>query len=418
MKKFLILAMIALSLLVSVSAEMDYNNSNYYGVINESGIYVLSEDIPSPKWGGILINTSNVVLDGGNHYLICNNGSEETYGVDIYPENHPIENITIKNIVFKNWTNAIYADDYSKNVTIINCEFEDNEYFLNSSAIEQYFYLNTIHENQSAESYAPLASPKLVYTYGGNEYTYRLGNYYVGYAGTETDDEGVYNFVYDKEESFIRAFDIYPLIKTPENYKILKVLYPESDSENGVVVADIFALANYPENYVIKETPVTTPSSPHSSSGGRSYDSDISDEIGSKVIKNFVSSAAVIYGNEIDQQFAEELRERIQNANGYKISGNAVIVGGPNANGFAREYNNQFEMPISNDYPGENRGVIQVLKVQDNTGKIVQSYTIVYIAGSDRRGTQAALEYFKTLNELPDGPIMIEWTENGPKVVE
>ncbi|MBB6497553.1 hypothetical protein HNP96_001798, partial [Methanococcus maripaludis] len=30
----------------------------------------------------------------------------------------------------------------------------------------------------------------------------------------------------------------------------------------------------------------------------------------------------------------------------------------------------------------------------------------------------AALEYFKTLDELPDGPIMVEWTANGPVVVE
>ncbi|MBA2850790.1 hypothetical protein HNP86_000921 [Methanococcus maripaludis] len=410
MKKFLILAIIALSMLVSANAlYLPQCNMS----INES--YSLSEDMIF-SMNGILVNSSNVVLDGQNYQLMCNNSS--CTGICVYGTEGMIENITIKNLKLKNWSNGIEIGSNVKNITIINCEFEDNEYFLNSGAIEQYFYLNKIHENQEVMSNSPLASPKLVYNYGGSEYTYRLGNYYVGYTGTETKDEGVYNFVYNREESFIRAFDIYPLIKTPENYKILKILYPESDSENGVVVADIFALANYPENYVIKETPVTTPSPSHSSSGGRSYDSDISDEIGSKVIKNFVSSAAVIYGNEIDQQYAEELRERIQNANGYKISGNAVIVGGPNANGFAKEYNSQFEMPISNDYPGENKGVIQVLKVHGSSINIIQSYTIVYIAGSDRLGTQAALEYFKTLDELPEEPIMVEWTENGPVVVE
>ncbi|MBA2858231.1 hypothetical protein HNP93_000932 [Methanococcus maripaludis] len=410
MKKFLILAIIALSMLVSANAlYLPQCNMS----INES--YSLSEDMIF-SMNGILINSSNVVLDGQNYQLMCNNSS--CTGICVYGTEGMIENITIKNLKLKNWSNGIEIGSNVKNITIINCEFEDNEYFIDSDAAEQYFYLNTIHENQEVMSNSPLASPKLVYNYGGIEYTYRLGNYYVGYTGTETKDEGVYNFVYNREESFIRAFDIYPLIKTPENYKILKILYPESDSENGVVVADIFALANYPENYVIKETPVTTPSPSHSSSGGRSYDSDISDEIDSKVIKNFVSSAAVIYGNEIDQQYAEELRERIQNANGYKISGNAVIVGGPNANGFAKEYNSQFEMPISNDYPGENKGVIQVLKVHGSSINIIQSYTIVYIAGSDRLGTQAALEYFKTLDELPNGPIMVEWTENGPVVVE
>jgi SepF-like predicted cell division protein (DUF552 family) len=159
-------------------------------------------------------------------------------------------------------------------------------------------------------------------------------------------------------------------------------------------------------------------SSSHGGGGGSSYSSDIADDIESKVIKNFVSSATVIYGNEIDENYANQLRERVQNAEGFTISGNAVIVGGPLANGFAKEYNDQFEMPISNDYPGENKGIIQVLKVQDNSGNIVKSYTIVYIAGSDRYGTLAALEYFKTLDELPEGPIMIEWTANGSVVVE
>ncbi|CAF30370.1 hypothetical protein [Methanococcus maripaludis] len=412
MKKFLILAIIALSMLVSANA----TDIQYNWTINESGTYTLSEDM-LVNYYGIQITASNVVLDGNNNKLISNNSEGTGIYIRSNYENYT-ENVTIKNLNIENWSIGIKIDGDVKNITIKNCEFENNEYFLKSYATEQYFYLNTIHENQEVMSNSPLASPKLVYNYGGNEYTYRLGNYYVGYTGTEAEDEGVYNFVHNEEESFIRAFDIYPLIKTPENYKILKVLYPESDSENGVVVADIFALANYPENYVIKETPVTTPSPSHSSSGGRSYDSDISNDIESKVIKNFVSSAAVIYGNEIDQQYAEELRERIQNAEGFKISGNSVIVGGPNANGFAKEYNNQFEMPISNDYPGENKGVIQVLKVHGSSINIIQSYTIVYIAGSDRLGTQAALEYFKTLDELPNGPIMVEWTENGPVVVE
>ncbi|MBA2864479.1 hypothetical protein [Methanococcus maripaludis] len=419
MKRFLILAIIALSMLVSVSADMYIPEANM--TINESGTYVLSEDILTLNETGIWINASNVILDGNNHVVTGNSTSKNT-GISVYNANDKIENITIKNLKLKNWSIGVKIGWNVKNITIINCEFEDNEDFLDSYASEQYFYLNTIHENQSAESYTPLASPKLVYTYGGNEYTYRLGNYYEGYNGTGNEEEGVYNGVYvmDGESPFM-ACDPYPLIKTPENYKIIKTLYPEVElkyEEDGALIGDIFALESRFENYVITDAPVTPTSSSSSGGSGRSYDSDISDEIESKVIKNFVSSATVIYGNEIDENYASQLRERIQNAEGFKISGNAVIVGGPLANGFAKEYNDQFEMSISNDYPGENKGIIQVLKVQDNTGKIVQSYTIVYIAGSDRLGTQAALEYFKTLNELPEGPLMVEWTENGPVVVE
>ncbi|MBA2857961.1 hypothetical protein HNP93_000662 [Methanococcus maripaludis] len=165
-------------------------------------------------------------------------------------------------------------------------------------------------------------------------------------------------------------------------------------------------------------TTSSSSSSSHSSSGGSSYSSDLADGITSSVIRNAVSNSNIVYGSEIDQGYALNLRATVQNSENYEISRDTIIVGGPLANAFAKEYNNQFEMPISNDYPGENRGVIQVMTVQDNSGTIIRSYTIVYIAGSDRLGTQAALEYFKTLDELPEGPIMIEWTENGPVLVE
>ncbi|MBB6402631.1 hypothetical protein HNP92_001954, partial [Methanococcus maripaludis] len=102
----------------------------------------------------------------------------------------------------------------------------------------------------------------------------------------------------------------------------------------------------------------------------------------------------------------------------YELSRDTIIVGGPESNGFANRYDSEFGISISNDYPGENNGIIQVLKVQENSRNIIKSYTIVYIAGSDRLGTQAALEYFKTLNELPEGPIMVEWTDNGPVLAE
>jgi hypothetical protein len=408
MKRFLILAIIALSMLVSVDASMGYN-----WTINESGTYTLSEDM-LVNYSGIRINASNVVLDGKNYQLISNN-SENT-GIYIYSNNENFtENITIKNLKLKNWSIGIDVSYMVKNITITNCEFEDNEDFLDSDALGQYFYLNSIHENQTVYSDTPLMSPKLVYTYNGNEYTYRLGNYYYGYAGADSEDEGVYSGVYEISES---ACDPYPLIKTPENYKVTETLYPDVELKykyDSAVIADIFALTSDPENYVITDAPVTPTTTPRSSGGGgRSYDSDISDDIQSRIIKNFVSSATVIYGNEIDENYANQLRERIQNANGFTITGNAVIVGGPFANPFATEYNDQFEIPITNENPGENKGIIQVLKVQDTSGSIIKSYTIVYIAGSDRLGTLAAMEYFKTLEDLPTGPITVEWTENGP----
>ncbi|GAA0128231.1 hypothetical protein MMMIC1C10_06550 [Methanococcus maripaludis] len=269
------------------------------------------------------------------------------------------------------------------NSTLFENTFTSNMYalYIDSTCEENRFYLNNIDGllNNGTDNYF-VSSENITYSYLGSSYKSVLGNYWASYNETDTNGDGI--------------------IDTP---------YTINDTNDTKPLADMWNDGEI-GNYV----------APSRSSGGsgRSYDSDISDEIESKVIKNFVSSATVLFGNGIDEQYAVQLRERVTDANGYTISGNAVIVGGPLANGFAKEYNSQFEMPISNDYPGENRGIIQVMAIQDNSGTIIRSYTIVYIAGSDRLGTQAALEYFKTLDELPEGPIMIEWTENGPVVVE
>ncbi|WP_204936787.1 NosD domain-containing protein [Methanococcus maripaludis] len=269
------------------------------------------------------------------------------------------------------------------NSTIFENTFTSNMYalYIDSTCEENRFYLNNIDGllNNGTDNYF-VSSENITYSYLGSSYKSVLGNYWASYNETDTNGDGI--------------------IDTP---------YTINDTNDTKPLADMWNDGEI-GNYV----------APSRSSGGsgRSYDSDISDEIESKVIKNFVSSATVLFGNGIDEQYAVQLRERVTDANGYTISGNAVIVGGPLANGFAKEYNSQFEMPISNDYPGENRGIIQVMTIQDNSGTIIRSYTIVYIAGSDRLGTQAALEYFKTLDELPEGPIMIEWTANGPVVVE
>jgi len=154
------------------------------------------------------------------------------------------------------------------------------------------------------------------------------------------------------------------------------------------------------------------------SGGGSHYSSDLSDGITSSVIKNVVSNSNIVYGSEIDEGFALNLRENLQNGNNYELSGNTIIVGGPLANGFANRYDSEFGIQITNQYPGENRGVIQVKNIELRDGNIIKTYQVIYIAGSDRYGTEAALDYFKTLGDLLEGPLVVEWTKNGPVLVE
>ncbi|MBA2858233.1 C1A family cysteine protease [Methanococcus maripaludis] len=147
------------------------------------------------------------------------------------------------------------------------------------------------------------------------------------------------------------------------------------------------------------------------------HSSDLSDGIDSGTIKRAISNSNVIYGSDIDEEFALNLRENVENGNNYELSKDTIIVGGPESNGFADKYNNEFEIQITNEYPGENRGVIQVQTIEVRDGNIIKPYQVIYIAGSDRFGTLGALEYFKTLDELPKGPITVEWNDNGIIVV-
>ena len=62
-----------------------------------------------------------------------------------------------------------------------------------------------------------------------------------------------------------------------------------------------------------------------------------------------------------------------------------------------------FPVKVSNEYPGKHIGVVQK--------QVINGHTVILLAGSDRWGTKAAVEYFKTLEDLPDEPIFVEWKD-------
>ncbi|WP_209632006.1 NosD domain-containing protein [Methanococcus voltae] len=144
---------------------------------------------------------------------------------------------------------------------------------------------------------------------------------------------------------------------------------------------------------------------------------DASKSIKSKSLRRTVSDSTVVYGSNFDKQLANSLKENTY-SDDTEIDGDTIILGGPVSNRIANQYNDRFTIPVTNDNPGENRGIIQVISIPSGSSTIVQSYKLIYIAGSDRLGTEAALKYFETLTELPDEPITVEWVDGGFKVIE
>lgn len=67
-------------------------------------------------------------------------------------------------------------------------------------------------------------------------------------------------------------------------------------------------------------------------------------------------------------------------------SNNIILIGGPVSNKLTKNISKYLKVPITNDFPGRNMGVIQVIKNPYNP-----DYKIMVIAGSDRNGTKACV---------------------------
>ncbi len=91
-------------------------NINACRTISEAGEYVLNQSIGDVSTC-ITINQSNVILDGAG-YTITGSGVKETYGVYVHQNLTILENVTVKNLIVKNWYDGInYFDEANGNIT-------------------------------------------------------------------------------------------------------------------------------------------------------------------------------------------------------------------------------------------------------------------------------------------------------------
>ncbi|ACX72739.1 Cysteine protease-like protein [Methanocaldococcus vulcanius M7] len=147
----------------------------------------------------------------------------------------------------------------------------------------------------------------------------------------------------------------------------------------------------------------------------------VNKDIKSLEISRITYISKLIVGSEVDADLsAKELKDTYDLINKpLEITDDTILVGGPVANPLTKKYMDKFPVRITNDYPGKNRGVIEAItlrvKVDEN---IYRDVTVVLLAGSDRWGTKAAVEYFKQLDDIPKEPIFVEWKDGKAVKIE
>ncbi|ADG13545.1 S-layer family protein [Methanocaldococcus infernus ME] len=130
--------------------------------------------------------------------------------------------------------------------------------------------------------------------------------------------------------------------------------------------------------------------------------------------KYFINRAEIVAGKGIDLKFGYELKKYDLTliSKNIEITKDTILIGGPVANPLTKKLMDKFPVKVTNEYPGKNKGVIEMIKlnvkVSDNIYKEVK---VLLLAGSDRWGTKAAVEYFKTLDYIPEEPIFVEWKD-------
>ncbi|MBP2201228.1 parallel beta-helix repeat protein [Methanococcus voltae] len=341
-----------------------------------------------------------------------------------------IENITVSNL----FTGLQMA--YSSNNTLNNVEISNSEngmllFMSNNSSLLN----NKIYLNENYGIYLQFSNNNTIYNcnisnnkdgfkfFLANNNTLSsnlLKNNEIGIYLSNLNDNAIYNNIFNNTENIKtgRVVGLNYWNTTKENGGGNYWFTPNgtgfsetnADTNNDGFCDEPYSIIinniDYLPKYLKKEEP--TPTKDNNNNRRRTIDA--SDSIESKSLRRTVSDSTVVYGSNFDKQLANSLKENTY-SDDTEIDGDTIILGGPVSNRIANQYNDRFSIPVTNDNPGTNRGIIQVISIPSGSSSIVQSYKLIYIAGSDRLGTEAALKYFETLTELPDEPITVEWVD-------
>ena len=140
--------------------------------------------------------------------------------------------------------------------------------------------------------------------------------------------------------------------------------------------------------------------------------------------KLFAKEAVIVIGenaSQIEKESAEAIAANLENLTGnkpkiyipekiesFKYTYNLIIVGTPNSNKILEEvYNMTDATRVTDEYPGENRGVLEILRNPWNEEK-----AMLLVEGSDEWGVKAVSMELEQILELNKASVVMEWEES------
>ncbi|WP_459201330.1 S-layer protein [Methanococcus sp. CF] len=116
------------------------------------------------------------------------------------------------------------------------------------------------------------------------------------------------------------------------------------------------------------------------------------------------------YSEIVDYQGSVQLVDQDDLLN---ASSDLILIGGPVSNKVTNTIQDKLSVEVSNDYPGEGKGVIQTITNPNN-----KESTILVLAGSDREGTKACVLALNQGLYSGTGTLMVELTgDNSVRVI-